>query len=405
MTATLSPRAISTVPRAAATARRLAAVDALRGVAMVLMTLDHVRDYFGDASVNPTTAATTSVALFLTRWVTHLCAPTFFLLTGTGAYLSARRRDPAALSRFLASRGLWLLVLDTVVLRCLGWQFNVDFQVTLLLVLWALGWAMLVLAVLVRWPARVAGAFGVAMIVGHNLLDGVRAESLGALGPLWMVLHQPGLLLPPPHAVLVAYPLVPWVGVAAAGYALGAVFAWEPARRRAFLARLGAACALAFLVLRAANVYGDPRPWSVQAAPWRTVLSFLDTTKYPPSLLFLLMTLGPALLLLAALDRRVPRWLRPVEVLGRVPLFYFAMHVVLIHLLAVAACWWRYGAVHWMFESPTPDRYPFTQPPGWPSPLPVVYAVWALVVVALWPLCRWFAAVKARRRDWWLGYL
>ena len=394
--------AASPVARVAA-ASRLASIDALRGAVMVLMALDHVRDYFGVPGADPTNASTASVALFLTRWVTNFCAPVFFLLTGAGAWFATG--EIGARSRWLAARGLWLLVLETVVTRVLGWQFNADYRVTLLLVLWALGWAMLTLAVLVRFRPAVSLVFGVVLIAGHNLLDGVRPETFGALAPLWLLLHQPGLLHPPPHFVIVAYPLIPWIGVAAVGYAMGQLYAWPAERRRALLLRLGTAATLAFLALRALNVYGDPRPWTEQATPVRTAMSFLATTKYPPSLLYLLMTLGPALLALAALDRGVPRWLRPAEVLGRVPLFYYVMHVPLIHLLAIAVCWQRYGTAHWMFESPTPDRFPVTPPPGWGYALPFVYLVWAMVVAMLWPICRWFAALKRRRRDWWLRYL
>lgn len=386
-------------------ARRVESVDILRGVVMVLMALDHVRDYFGAAGINPTDPATTTVPLFFTRWITHFCAPAFFLLTGTGAYLSSRRRGKAGLARFLFTRGLWLIVLDTVILRSLAWQFNFDFRVTLLLVLWGLGWSMITLAVLVRWSPTVSAVFGLTLIAGHNLLDGVNASTLGAARPLWLILHQPGLLLPGPHFVLVAYPLIPWVGVTAVGYALGQVFEWDAARRRAFLWRAAVGLTIAFVVVRWLNAYGDPQHWAAQRSVVFTVLSFLNTTKYPPSLLFLLMTLGPTLLFLRAVDAGVPRWLRPAEVFGKVPMFYFVLHVLLIHLLALVACWFRYGSVHWVFESPRPDMYPFTQPPGWPLPLPPIYAIWVLVVVTLWPLCRWYASLKARRRDWWLSYL
>jgi uncharacterized membrane protein len=264
---------------------------------------------------------------------------------------------------------------------------------------------MIVLAAFVRFRPVVAGVFGAVLIAGHNALDGVSPATFGAAAPLWNVLHQPGLLLGPPHFVIVAYPLVPWVGVTAVGYALGAVYDWDAARRRTFLLRAGLGLTAAFVALRWLNVYGDPRPWSAQPSATFTALSFLNANKYPPSLLFLLMTLGPALLFLRAVDARVPDWLRPTEVLGRVPLFYFALHFTLIHLLAVVVCWARYGAVHWMFESPTPDRYPFTQPPGWPMSLGVVYAVWIFVVLALWPLCRWYAARRVRGGAWWMRYV
>jgi uncharacterized membrane protein len=386
-------------------ARRIESVDLLRGVVMILMALDHVRDYFGVVGINPTDPATTTVPLFFTRWVTHFCAPTFFLLTGTGAYLSLRRRGPAKLARFLVTRGIWMIVLDTVILRCFAWQFNVDFRVTFLIVLWALGWAMIMLAALVRFPPGVAAIVGGVLIAGHNLLDGVNPTMFGSAAPLWLILHRPGLLLGPPHVVIVAYPLIPWVGVTAVGYALGRVFDWTPERRRTFLFRTGVGAVIAFLAIRGLNVYGDPQRWADQRSTVFTVLSFLNTTKYPPSLLFLLMTLGPGLLVLRAVDSGIPRWLRPAIAFGKVPLFYFALHIIAIHLLVLVVCWYRYGAVHWVFESPTPDKYPFTQPPGWPVSLPVVYVIWLGVVASLWPMCHWFASVKARRRDWWLSYL
>ncbi len=384
---------------------RVESVDVLRGVVMIIMALDHVRDYFGAVGINPTDPATTTVPLFFTRWITHICAPTFFLLTGTSAYLSQRRRGRAGMPRYLATRGLWMIALDAVILRCLGWQFNFDFRVTLLVVLWALGWAMITLSLLVRWPPAVAAVFGLTLIAAHNLLDGVSPSVFGPLAPLFLVLHRPGLLHGPPHFLIVAYPLIPWVGVTAVGYALGQVFDWDAPRRLTFLRRAGLAAITGFVVLRAINVYGDPFRWAAQRSSVFTALSFLNATKYPPSLLFLLMTLGSAVLVLSVVDATPPRWLRPAITFGRVPLFYFALHVIVIHLLALVVCWARFGSVHWVFESSQPDMYPFRQPPGWPVSLPVVYAIWIGVVVALWPACRWYAALKARRRDWWLSYL
>jgi uncharacterized membrane protein len=380
---------------------RLESVDLLRGVIMILMALDHTRDFFGIPGQNPTNLATATAGLFLTRWVTHFCAPVFFLLTGTGAFLSLRRRTPAELSRFLATRGLWLIFAEVVLIRCLAYQFNFDFRVTVLLVLWALGWAMITLALLVRFPAWVATAFGVVLIVGHNLLDPVKSAH-----PLWAILHQPGFVLnTPEHVVFAAYPLIPWIGVTAVGYGLGRIYRWDAERRRRFLLRLGLALTAGFLVIRGLNVYGDPSPWAAQRSSLFTVLSFLNVTKYPPSLSFLLMTLGPSLLLLRAVDRRVPGPLRPAMVIGKVPMFYYMLHFALIHLLAVITCWVGWGSPHWMFESPDLGHYPFTPPPGWGWQLPVVYLAWALVVFLMYPLCRWFAGVKARRTDAWLSYL
>ncbi len=380
---------------------RLESVDALRGVIMVIMALDHTRDFFGYPGDRPTDLTVASAGLFLTRWVTSFCAPTFFLLTGTGAFLSLAKKSPAELSRFLLTRGLWLLLLETVVLRCFAYQFNVDYRVTMLLVLWALGWAMITLSLLVRLPRLVALVFGVGLVVGHNLLDGVSSSS-----PLFAILHGPGFVLNGPRYVVFAvYPLVPWVGVTALGYGLGQVYRWDPSRRRRFLWRLGASASLAFAVLRGINRYGDPVPWAPQKTALFTVLSFLNTTKYPPSLAFLLMTLGPAILLLRAFDRGTPRFLRAALVFGRVPLLYYALHFALIHLAAVAVCEVRYGAAHWMFESPDLGHYPFSPPPEWGYPLPVLYLAWVGVVAAMYPVCRWFAAVKQRRSDAWLSYL
>jgi uncharacterized membrane protein len=380
---------------------RVESVDVVRGVIMILMALDHTRDFFGIPGQNPTDLATSTPALFLTRWVTHICAPVFFLLTGTGAYLSLRRKSPSELSRFLFTRGLWLIFLEVVVLRCFAYQFNFDYRVTMLLVIWALGWAMITLSLLVRLPAYVATALGVIMIAGHNLFDGVKSAS-----PLWSVLHSPGFVVNnPDHVVFAAYPLIPWIGVTAVGYGLGQVYSWDADRRRAFLLRLGLALSLAFLVIRSINAYGDASHWTQQKTPVLTVLSFLNTTKYPPSLLFLLMTLGPAMIFLWAVDRRTPQPLRPALVIGKVPLFYYLLHFPLIHLLAVVTSYVRYGSAHWMFESPDLGHYPFSPPPDWGYSLPVVYLVWAFVVVAMYPLCRWYAALKQRRSDPWLSYI
>jgi uncharacterized membrane protein len=390
------------VTSAESTARgRIESVDLVRGAIMILMALDHVRDFFGVPGISPTDPARASAALFFTRWITNICAPVFFLLTGTGAYLALRKMPVGALSRFLLTRGVWLIALELTVVRCLGFQFNVDYRVTMLLVLWALGWSMIALAALVYLPIDLVTAFGVVLIAGHNLFDGVSTAN-----PIWVILHRPGIVLSrPPFLVFASYPLVPWIGVTAAGFGLGRIYDWSRHRRQSFLLRGGVAITVAFVLLRAANVYGDPSRWSVRVTTVKTVLSFLNTTKYPPSLLFLLMTLGPALLALRWADDSTPARLKPVLVFGAVPLFYFLVHLPLIHLLAIVASYARYGQVHWMFESPDLAHYPFSAPPGWGFSLPVVYLVWVAVVIALYPLCRRYADLKRRRRDWWLRYV
>ncbi len=379
---------------------RIESIDVVRGVIMILMALDHARDFFGNSGFNPTDPANTTIPLFFTRWITHFCAPVFFLLTGTGAYLSLGKKTKSELSRFLFTRGLWLIFLELTVTRCLGWQFNFDYHVTLLLVLWALGWAMITLSGLVYLPAWAVTTFGIVMIATHNLLDSVQSSN-----PLWTVLHSPGFILNSAGRIIfVTYALIPWIGVTAAGYGLGQIYRWPSERRRAFLLPLGIGMTAGFLVLRGINVYGDPLPWSTQRSSAFTALSFLNTTKYPPSLLYLLMTLGPALLFLWAVDAGTPRWLRPALIIGKVPMFYYLLHIPLIHLLAIAVCYARYGQVHWMFESSNLSQFPITKPPGWGYSLPIIYFVWAVVVITLYPLCRWFAELKRRRSDAWLSY-
>jgi uncharacterized membrane protein len=401
----------ASLPGAAADAKargRIESIDLVRGLIIIVMALDHVRDFFGDPSARPTDLATASTALFFTRWITHICAPVFFLLTGTGAYLTRARMPRTALSRFLLTRGLWLIFLELIVMR-FALQFNVDYQVTVITVLWALGWSMIVLAGLVWLPLWAIALFGFLLIAGHNALDAIQPAMgipSGWAARLWVVLHQPGFLYRGSHSVLISYVLIPWVGVSAVGYALGAVFEWSADARQRFLMRLGLGLIAGFIMLRLANVYGDPIPWAGQSTVLRTAMSILNTTKYPPSLLFLLMTLGPALLLFCAFDARIPPLLRPALTFGRVPLCFFVLHFYLIHLLAVGVSYLRYGEVTEMFRSPDIGHFPFSALPGWDVGLPVIYLIWIGVVAALYPLCRRFAAVRRDHRQWWwLSYL
>jgi uncharacterized membrane protein len=395
MTATPMPRA------------RIESIDLVRGIIMVIMALDHVHDYFGNFAINPVNLTETTTALFFTRWITHLCAPTFFLLTGVSAYLTRGRMTKGELSRFLVTRGLWLIFVELVVMR-FAMQFNFDYHVTIITVLWGLGWAMIVLAGLVWLPLWAIGLFGVVLVAGHNALDGIDPASFGALKPLWIVLHQPGILFTNgTNTVLVSYVLIPWVGVTALGYVLGAAYRWDAGRRRTLLLALGVALVAGFVALRYTNVYGDSLHWRVHTTqtPVWTVMSFLDTTKYPPSLLFLMMTLGPTLLLLRAFDGGVPAILRPAHIIGRVPFFFFVLHFYLIHLLATSVSWFRYGEVSETFQSPDVAHFPFSAPPGWDVGLPWIYVIWVCVVVSLYPLCRWFAGYRQRHHQWWLSYL
>ena len=384
---------------------RIESIDLLRGIIIVIMALDHSHDFFGSLTSPPTDLTTTTAPLFFTRWVTHFCAPVFFLLTGTRASLMSTRLSKPALSRFLVTRGLWLLLLDTVVMR-FALQFNVDYHVTILVVLWALGWAMIVLAALIWLPTWGIAAFGIVLIAGHDALDNVDAAPFGAWAPLWHILHEPGPAFSiNGHEVLVAYALIPWVGVTAMGYVLGTVYRWPARARQSLLLWLGFGLMTGFVALRYSNLYGDPLPWSVQKTWLFTLMSYVNTNKYPPSLLFLMMTLGPALLLLRAFEYDVPKLLRPALTIGRVPLFFYIVHFYLIHVLATGACWLRYGTVANMFQSPDIAHFPFTAPPGWDFGLPIVYLIWAFVVVSLYPLCKGYADIKRRHDWWWLSYL
>lgn len=389
--------------RAEGRAPRLDGVDLLRGSVMVLMALDHVRDFFSDPfAFSATDLTKTNAALFMTRWITHFCAPVFVLLAGTAAYLQGTRgQEPGALARRLFIRGLWLVLLDLTVVRIL-WTFEPTYRMTWAGVIWAIGWGMIVLAGLVRArvPPLAAGAAGAAMIAAHNLFDGISPEHFGSMSWLWIAAHAPRpVTIAPGHVVFFLYSLVPWIGVLLAGYGFGAVLGGDPSARRRRLIALGAALTAAFVALRAANVYGDPGPWAAQKSALFTVFSFVNCAKYPPSLLFLLMTLGPAILLLGWLEGRDLARARPLVVFGRVPLFYYLLHLLVIHLAACAAQYVRYGQV---FPEYGPDA---DLPAGYGFGLPVIHAVWLAVVALLYPACRWFAAVKRRRREAWLTYL
>jgi uncharacterized membrane protein len=394
-----------------ATRARNDAVDLLRGLVMVLMALDHVRDFFTNHPGAPgADFVDAGAALFLTRWVTHFCAPVFVFLAGTGARLAlARGKSRGELARFLVSRGLWLLVVEVTLVRW-GWFFDVSYHFSVLQVIWVLGLSMIALAGLIFLPTPALAAFALLLCAGHNLLDGIHASALGRWGWLWNLVHERGLLmltstpLPAGRALLVIYPLVPWPGVMVAGFLFGGWLGRSVDERRRLFVRVGLGLTLAFVALRALNGYGDPRPWTAQASPVATLFSFLACNKYPPSLAYLLMTLGPAIALLGLIDGAAPRWARPLVTFGRVPFFYYVTHVPLLHGFAVllgAVLLGSAGASAFIHKVALPSdvsaRFGFS--------LPIVYLMWALVVLALYPLCRWFAGVKARSRARWLSYL
>lgn len=407
---------------------RIDSVDLVRGIVMVLMLLDHTADFMqtGRFLYDPADLSRATAPIFLTRWITHFCAPMFVFLAGTSVYLQRiRGKSPAVLSSLLWKRGLWLILLEFTVIRTsVFYSFDYRF-LGFIQVIFAAGVGMIVLAALVRLPTTVVGAIGVAILALHNALDGIRGVNWnGPPAPppsfadgVWHVLHQQGLIAPfgfPGPVVFVLYPVLAWIGVLLAGYAFGRVYTWQVERRRKWMIRLGLSLTAAFILLRATNLYGDPSQWSAQKNAAFTILSFINTTKYPPSLLFLLMTLGPAIALLGWLEGRLPalgsrlaesskpRAVSALVTFGRVPLFFYVLQWQYAHLAGIALLAALGDSVRRLVASPI-DWASIPPPRG--VDLWVVYVFWIAGVLLLYPLCKWFAGVKARRRDWWLSYL
>lgn len=378
---------------------------------MMLMAIDHIRDFVSRSAMqfSPTDLSRTTPAIFLTRWITHFCAPVFFLTAGISAFLWMQRgrHSKPELSRFLITRGLWLILLEVTVLRViLLSQITYDRSIVILFILWAIGMSMIALAGLIYLPLRALAVVSIAIVALHNLLDGISAERFGKAAWVWEILHQQGAFSFGGLTFAIAYPVLPWIGVMAAGYCLGTVFTWDAARRQRFLLRLGTAMTIGFVAIRALNIYGDPNPWSHQASHLFTVLSFLRTTKYPPSGDFVLMTLGPAMIALALLERTRFSPDNPLIVFGRVPFFYYILHLAVAHLIIIGMNFVRYGRAPFLLMAPPSmggDAKLF--PANYGYPLWAVYAVWIVVLALLYPPCRWFARLKLRRRDWWLSYL
>ncbi|MDQ6626756.1 MAG: heparan-alpha-glucosaminide N-acetyltransferase domain-containing protein [Verrucomicrobiota bacterium] len=390
---------------------RVESVDVLRGLVMVIMALDHTRDYFSSYDGSPTDAATAPGMIFFTRWVTHLCAPTFVFLAGTSIYLQFLRKSRPQLARFLVSRGVWLMVLELLVVSSLL-TFHPSVHFVFLQVIWVTGISMILMAALIYLPVPLVGAFGAIPVLAHNAFDWVRPERFGPVaGTIWRLLHVPGFLVAPASGNfwMALYPLIPWPGIMALGFAFGVFLQRAPAQRQRVTLLLGGASLFLFSLLRSTNLYGDPLPWRHQVSAERTFMSFMDVQKYPPSLLYVLVTLGVSLLLLAAFDRWHSRDIfLPVRsilsVYGRVPFFYYVLHFTSIHLAALLTTAalgldWR-----WWVSMP-PSAFVAGKPPGYGFSLPIVYLVWLLIVIFCYFPCRWFAGVKQRNRSVWLSYL
>ncbi|MCU1284013.1 MAG: hypothetical protein JWO13_363 [Acidobacteriales bacterium] len=381
------------------TSARLESVDLVRGLVMLVMGLDHTREFFTNLRFQPEDLSRSFPALFFTRWITHFCAPAFFFLAGTGAYLSlARGKSVADLSSFLWRRGLWLVILDLTLVDFI-FTFSWHYQVGI--VLWALGWSMVVLALAVRLPVRVIAGISITIILLHNTLDKVDPKGL-PLQVIFELLHRPIITtLANGHVIGALYPLVPWIAVMALGFAFGHAYTLQPADRKKLFGACGVVTTVAFVTLRATNWYGEPRLWGQKSSVLMTVCSFLNCTKYPPSLCFLLMTLGPLLILLAACEREIPRALRPALIYGRVPLFFFVGHLLLVHLLAVVVALITRQPVSWLFHGAVLTAVP----PTYGHHLGFIYLVWAVAMIIMYPICLWYAGVKRTSRHSLLSYL
>lgn len=378
---------------------RIVSIDILRGIVMVLMALDHARDYFSNFTQNPTDLSVTTPGMFMTRWITHFCAPVFIFLAGTSAYLS-RKSSKKEKALFLLKRGLFLVLLEFTVVR-FGWFMNLDYSFVVFQVIWAIGCSMIFLSALVYLPMSLILFIGLAMIFGHNLLDSIHAAETGN-NILWHFIHERGFVqVTEQTAFLIIYPLVPWLGVMAAGYCFGIIARKEERQRNRSLYLIGGGAILLFIILRFTNVYGDPAPWRVQETGVGTFLSFINCEKYPPSLLYLLMTLGPAILSLPLLEKMGNGIGRFFTVYGRVPMLYYILHIYLLHIMAILFALFMNVPVHYF----TDNRMLFAPKPGWGFSLAGVYAAWLIAVLLLYIPCRWYMYRKLNEKKWWMSYL
>jgi uncharacterized membrane protein len=369
----------------------------LRGIVMVLMALDHVRDFFTNATFQPLDLTQTNGWLFFTRWITHYCAPTFVFLAGVSAFLYGHKYNSKRdLSIFLLTRGLWIAILELTIVR-LGWFFNFDYSLTVMQVIWAIGISMVCLSAIIFLPKIWVGIVGIVIVIGHDLLNSVSPESFGSLDWLWKLLHANGkIVFSNGDLIIVGYPIMPWFGIMCAGFGFGSIFLIEKEYRSKLLLWIGGFMVLTFIVLRAINVYGEKSPWEVQSTPFFTILSFINTSKYPPSLLYVLMTLGPAIVLLAFLEK----WKAIVSdffiTIGKVPMFYYILHLFVIHGMAIMVGI-SIGADTSFLTNNTP---PWSTERSFGFDLPVIYLIWVITIAILYPFCLWYMRFKAKHKDW-----
>lgn len=390
---------------------RILSIDLLRGLVMIIMALDHTRDFFNKrgVTVDPLDLHTTTPILFFTRWITHFCAPVFVFLAGTSVYLMGLKRTKRSLSTFLLKRGLWLIAVE-VVLVTFAWTFDPFFNIIVLQVIWAIGISMVILGLLVYLPYRIILILAVLIVFGHNALDYAEAARNGEVGFWWNLIHHANFStvyrFAPHHFILIAYAFLPWTGIMLAGYCIGKIFETQitVSKRKVFLLWMGTGLILLFILLRLINGYGDPHPWMAQRNGLYTFLDFIKVNKYPPSLMYFCMTIGPALILLALFEQVKNRITGIINIYGRVPFFYYVLHLYLIHLFCVIAFYLSGNAVRDISSSSVGFYF---RPDTFGYPLWVVYVIWITVVALLYFPCRWYNNYKNThiRNKWWLSYI
>ena len=390
---------------------RIESIDVLRGIVMIIMALDHTREFFhmGAYTADPLDLATTTPILYFTRWITHFCAPIFVFLSGTSIYLQSLRTTPQELRTFLLKRGLWLIFIELVVVS-FCFTLNPFFNVLILQVIWCIGISMVLMSVLLRLPFKLILALGLVIVLGHNLLDIPEAAEGFKANFWWMLLHRTGAYPFDEGRILyILYPFLPWMGLMLLGYCSGVFFSpnYSREQRGRVLVRLGLGAVLLFVVLRFVNIYGNPAPWSAQKNTVLTVLSFLNVNKYPPSLLFMCMTIGPAFLMLAWLERVNNGVTKVLRTYGRTAFFYYLIHFYLIHISSAICFLARGHSVAEAFDFATKNQFPFLFIiPGEGYSLTVTYVIWVVIVVGLYPLCKWYDRYKTGHPEkWWLSYL
>lgn len=387
---------------------RIESIDILRGLVMVIMALDHVRDYFnyGSFFIDPTNVETTTPILFFTRFITHYCAPVFVFLAGTSAFLYGRNKTKSQLSKFLLTRGIWLIFMEVVV-NNLIWTFDLSYSFPILQVIWAIGFSMICLSFLIYLPYKWILVLGLVIIAGHNLLDGLVMQGNSPEAIVWYLLHQNHtMVLGPDKMILFHYPVIPWIGLMALGYCLGQLYLkdFDEGLRRTWLLRMGLGALALFFVIRGLNVYGDLVPWTVRDSSSKTIISFFNVTKYPPSLAFVLITIGPALLFLYVIENVKNSITNFFLIFGRVPFFYYFLHVLVIHTAAIIGIIIFGG--NWKDMILTADVFMNETLVTYGYPLWVTYMVWIGVVLALYPWCKKYMIYKINNKDkWWLSYL